>query len=66
MTKLFGEMLFYMVRVIIFDLISQAVFKVCVWLDMKIPGRWPKIIVGGLLGVAAYFVIPIVMGLLGL
>ena len=66
MTKFFEEMLFYLVRVIIFDLVSQAVFKFCVWLDMKIPGRWPKIIVGGLLGFAAYFIIPIVMGLLGL
>jgi len=66
MTKFFGEMLFYFVRVTILDLVSQALFKFCVCLDMKIPGRWPKFIVGGLLGLAAYFIIPVVMGLLGL
>jgi hypothetical protein len=65
MAKLFGEMLFYIVRVIIFDLVSAAVFKFCVWLDMQVPGRWPKLIVGGLLGIFAYFAIPILMGLLG-
>jgi O-antigen ligase len=66
MTKFFGEMLFYMVRVIIFDLVSQAAFNFCVWVDRKIPGRWPKIVVGGLLGLAAFLIIPVVMGLLGL
>jgi hypothetical protein len=33
-------------------------------LDTKIPGRKTKIVVGMLLGVAAYFLIPIVSGLL--
>jgi hypothetical protein len=65
MAKLFGELVIYLIRVIIFDLISAAVFKFFVWLDMQIPGRWPKIIVGGLLGIVAYFAIPIIMGLLG-
>jgi hypothetical protein len=64
MAKLFGELLVYFVRVIIFDLVAGAVFKFFVWLDMQIPGRWPKICVGGLLGIVAYFAIPIVMGLL--
>ena len=66
MAKLFGELLIYLVRVIIFDLVSAAVFKFFVWLDMQIPGRWPKIIVAGLLGIVAYFAVPIIMGLLGL
>jgi hypothetical protein len=65
MAKLFGELVIYLIRVIIFDLISAAVFKFFVWLDMQIPGRWPKLIVGGLLGIVAYFAIPIIMGLLG-
>ena len=49
-----------------FDLISAAVFRFFAWLDMQIPGRWPKIIVGALLGIVAYFAIPILMGLFGL
>jgi hypothetical protein len=65
MAKLFGELLFYLVRVIIFDLVSGAVLKLFVWLDMKIPGRWPRIIAAGFMGLAAYFAIPIIMGLLG-
>jgi hypothetical protein len=65
MAKLFGELVIYLIRVIIFDLLSAAVFKFFVWLDMQIPGRWPKVIVGGLLGIVAYFAIPIIMGLLG-
>ena len=66
MAKLFGELLIYLVRVIVFDLISAAVFKFFVWLDMQVSGRWPKLIVGGLLGIVAYFAIPIIMALLGL
>jgi hypothetical protein len=66
MAKLFGELVIYLVRVIIFDLVSAAVFKFFVWLDMQVPGRWPKIIVGALLGIVAYFAVPIIMGLSGL
>jgi hypothetical protein len=66
MAKLFGELLVYLVRVLVVDLIAQAVWKFCVWLDMKIPGRWPRIIVAGFMGLAAYFAIPIIIGLLGL
>ena len=66
MAKLFGELLFYLVRVIFIDLISAAVFKFFAWLDMQIPGRWPKIIFAGLMGLVAYFLIPILIGILGL
>jgi hypothetical protein len=66
MAKLFGELLIYFARVIVFDLVSGVVFKFFAWLDMQIPGRWPRIVVGGLLGIAAYFAIPILLGLLSL
>lgn len=66
MTKLFGELLFHVIRVIVFDMISAAVLKFFVWIDMQMPGRWPRVIVGGLLGIVAYFAIPIIMGLMGL
>jgi hypothetical protein len=39
MEKLFGELLVWLIRVAAFELLKQATLKVCVWLDMKIPGR---------------------------
>jgi hypothetical protein len=65
MAKLFGEVLIYLIRVIVFDLVSAAVLKFFVWVDMQVPGRWPKIIVGMVLGIIAYFAIPIIIALLG-
>jgi hypothetical protein len=66
MAKLFGELLLWLVRVVVADLIGQTVMKAFAWLDMKIPGRWPRLIFGGLLGIVAYFLIPILIGILGL
>lgn len=66
MAKLFGELLFYVIRVIVFDLIAAAVLKSFAWLAMQVPGRWPKFIVLFVLGIAAYFAAPIIMALLGL
>ena len=63
MAKLVGEILFGLVRILIADLLKQAALKVCAWLDTKIQGRTTKLIVGGFLGLAAYFVFPIIMGL---
>jgi hypothetical protein len=66
MTKLFGALLFGLIRVLVADLISQAALKFCAWLDAKIPGRWPRVILGGLMGLAAYFIFPVIMGIIGL
>jgi hypothetical protein len=66
MAKLFGELLVWFIRILVVDLISQAVMKFFVWLDMKIAGRWPRLIFGGLLGIVAYFLIPVLLGILGL
>lgn len=66
MAKLLVELLLWLIRIVVVDLLWQAVVKFCAWLDTKITGRWPRIIVGGLLGLAAFFIFPIVMGLLGL
>jgi hypothetical protein len=66
MAKLLGELLLYVIRIIVFDLVSAAVLKLFVWIDMQIPGRWAKIIVLGILGIVAYFAIPIIMSLIGL
>jgi hypothetical protein len=64
MAKLVGELLLEMVGAFIRGWAYSLMLKVGTWLDTKIPGRKTKIAVGMLLGVAAYFLIPIVSGLL--
>ena len=66
MAKLLGELLFGLLRVLVGDLLKGAALRVCAWLDQNIRGRRVKMIVGLLLGVAAYFLFPIVLGILGL
>lgn len=66
MLKLFGELLFDLFRVLVADLLRQMALKMCAWLDKNIQGRRTKIVVGLLLGLAAYFLFPIVLGILGL
>jgi hypothetical protein len=66
MAKLFGELLFGLIRLLIVDLLKQVAVKVCAWLDTKVHRRISRIVLGGLLGIAAYFIFPIIMGLLGL
>ena len=64
MARLFGELLFVLIRIFIADLIRQAVLKVCAWLDTKIPGRTTRIVLGGSLGLAAYFIFPIIISII--
>jgi len=66
MAKLLGELLFDLLRVLVGDLLKRVALRVCAWLDQNIQSRRVKIIVGLLLGVAAYFLFPIVLGILGL
>jgi hypothetical protein len=66
MAKLFGELLFGLIRLLIVDLLKQVAVKVCAWLDTKVHGRVARMVLGGLLGIAAYFALPIILGLLGL
>jgi hypothetical protein len=66
MTNVLGEILFALIRTIVGGWAYSLWIKLATWLDPKIKGRWAKVAVGGLLGLAAYFIIPIVMGLLGL
>jgi hypothetical protein len=44
---------------------NALVLKLGAWLDTKIHGRRMKIVVGLLLGLAAYVLVPICAGLLG-
>jgi hypothetical protein len=63
MAKLVGELFFGLVRILIADLLKQAAVKVCAWLDTKIQGRTTRLVLGGFLGIAAYFIFPIILGL---
>ncbi|MGX1322593.1 hypothetical protein AB7M17_006046 [Bradyrhizobium sp. USDA 377] len=66
MAAFLAELLFDLVRSLIGSWLRQAALAVCAWLDTKIHGRTARFVVGGLLGVAAYFLIPVIAGLLGL
>ena len=66
MARLFGELLFELARSLIGSLLERAVLRAGAWLDTRLPGRRTRIVVGLLLGIAAYFLIPVLTGLLGL
>ncbi|WFU21344.1 hypothetical protein QA649_24890 [Bradyrhizobium sp. CB1717] len=66
MAAFFAELLFELVGSLIGSWLRQAVVAICAWLDTKIHGRAARFVVGGLLGIAAYFIIPVIAGLLGL
>jgi len=71
MAKLLGELLFELlgafIRGAVRSFLEQTIIvRLGTWLDTKIHGRTVKIVLGLLLGVGAYFLIPIVLGLLSL
>jgi hypothetical protein len=66
MAKLLGELLLDLLRVLVRDLLKGVALRVGGWLDQNIQSRRVKIAVGLLLGVAAYFLFPIILGILGL
>lgn len=65
MTAVFAELLFELIRSLVGDWLRQAALAVCAWLDTRIHGRGARFVVGGLLGLAAYVLIPVIAGLLG-
>ncbi|MBM7482480.1 hypothetical protein ACVWWI_004208 [Bradyrhizobium sp. USDA 3686] len=66
LANILGELLFALIRSIVAGWAYALWVKLATWLEPKIQRRWVKIAVGGLLGLAAFFMIPIVMALLGL
>ena len=66
MAKFIGELLFAMVGSLIKDWENSLLLKVGAWLDTRVHGRTTRIVAGHLLGLAAYFLIPIVTGLFSL
>jgi hypothetical protein len=63
MAKFLGELLFGIARSLITDrmnsFLKQIAQRVCAWLDTKVHGR-TRIVVGLLLGIAAYGLFPII------
>ena len=66
MAKLLGELLLDLLRVLVSDLLKGVALRVGAWLDQNIQSRRVKMIVGLVLGVAAYFLFPVILGILGL
>lgn len=66
MTNILGELLLAFIRTIVGGWAYSLWIRLATWLDAKINGRWAKFASAGLLGVAAYFIFPVVMGMLGL
>ncbi|MDB5502633.1 MAG: hypothetical protein JWR89_2535 [Tardiphaga sp.] len=65
MATILGELLFALVRIVVADWAYSLWIKIATWLDSKIQRRWVKLALGGALGLAAYFLLPVVTGLFG-
>lgn len=65
MAAFVAELLFDLVGSLVGNWLKQAAVGVCAWLDTKIHGRAARLVVGGFLGLTAYFLIPVFAGLLG-
>jgi hypothetical protein len=65
MASLVGEIVFEFVRFLFEDWLRQAAIRFCTWLDPMVQGRMAKVVIGGLLGLAAWFLAPVFAGLLG-
>ncbi|WP_298243443.1 hypothetical protein [uncultured Bradyrhizobium sp.] len=66
MAAFVAELLFDLVRALLGSWLRQAAVAICAWLDTKIHSRTARILVGLMLGAAAFFLIPAIAGLLGL
>jgi len=65
MAGFIGDMVFGLVRFLFEDRLRQVAIQFCTWLDPMVHRRIAKVIIGGLLGLAAYFLAPVFAGLLG-
>lgn len=66
MAAFFAELLFDLARSLVGDWLRGAVVAVGTWLEPRLQSPTARFVVGGLLGLAAYFLIPVIIGLLGL
>lgn len=66
MAAFVAELLFDLVRALVGSWLRETAFAIGVWLDTKIHSRTARLVVGLLLGTAAFFLIPAITGVLGL
>ena len=66
MAAFVAELLFDLVRALVGSWLRETAFSIGAWLDTTIHSRTARLVVGLLLGVAAFFLIPAIAGLLGL
>jgi hypothetical protein len=66
MANFVGELLIAAARSLIAEWTHAAILKAGAWLDGKIGSRTAKLVAGMLLGLAAFILIPILTGLVGL
>ena len=60
------ELLFDLVRALLGSWLREAAVAICAWLDTKIHSRTARLTIGLVLGAAAFFLVPVIYGLLGL
>ena len=60
------ELLVWIIRGVVVDLLWEAFVKVCTWLDRIRQGRTVRLIVALALVLAAFFGFPVILGLLHL
>ena len=65
MESVIKEVLRPIVRSFIEDRTRSLFVKAANWLDANVPGRTAKILIGMVLGLAAFFAIPVLTGLAG-
>jgi hypothetical protein len=63
MADLIGKMLFGLIRILVEEWLKQIAIKVCARLETKVHGRMARFVLGGFLGLAAFFALPIILGL---
>ena len=64
MAKLIGELLFEIIGALVRGLVYSLWVKFVTWLDPKVHGRAAKIVVGMIMGLGLFFLMPTVSGLL--
>ena len=65
MANVIGELLFAIIRALFANWALSLFIKLGAWLDAKVAGRTAKVVIGMLLGFAAFILIPVFAGLLG-
>jgi hypothetical protein len=65
MAGFIGEMVFGLAKFLFKDWLRQVAIRFCTWLDPMVHGRMAKVVIGGLLGLAAWFLAPVFAGLSG-